>query len=469
MSDPLYPPLCSALPYLVDGQDASASRFDILRNTFPYPILLDSTRAPSDDARYDIAAADPLLTLTTWGDTTTLQHRDGHTHTSTDDPFLLLQSALQNYPKQIPTTLPFCGGALGYFAYDLGRRLEDLPSTALDAENIPDMVIGIYDWALITDHQQQRCWLASYGLDPSTHSQWDMLIDILHTPTIRKPSKFHVNNPLRCNLDREQYQLAFNKIQHYIHEGDSYQVNLAKRFEVDADGDPWAAYLRLRKQNPAPFSAYCEFPDVTLLSASPERLLQVSDKHIETKPIKGTRPRDLNDPIRDKALADELQASLKDRAENLMIVDLLRNDLGKVCQPGSIRVPEPFALESFATVHHLVSTITGTLADDHDAVSLLRACFPGGSITGAPKLRAMEIIEELEPHRRGIYCGSIGYIGFDGNMDTNITIRTLVYSDNKLRFYAGGGIVSDSEADAEFQEIHDKAAALLAIIEQLSN
>ena len=466
MTAPLYPPLCTELPYLVDGQDASPLRFDILRE-LTSSIFLDSTQAPSEDARYDIAVADPLLTLTTRGDTTTCQYRDGSQETSTDDPFALLQAALKKYPKQTPTTLPFCGGAMGYFAYDLGRRLEDLPSTALDTENIPDMVIGIYDWALVTDHQQQRCWLAGYGLDPSTHARWDTLVAQLHSPSQRNTPEFHVRSALTCNLEREQYQTAFDKIQHYIHEGDCYQVNLAKRFEVQADGDPWAAYLLLREQNPAPFSAYCCFPDVTLLSASPERLLQVSDSHIETKPIKGTRPRDLNDPIRDKALADELQASLKDRAENLMIVDLLRNDLGKVCQPGSIRVPSPFALESFATVHHLVSTITGTLAENHDAVSLLRACFPGGSITGAPKLRAMQIIEELEPHRRGLYCGSIGYIGFDGNMDTNITIRTLVYSENTLRFYAGGGIVADSDANAEFQEIHDKAAALLSVIEQL--
>ncbi|MEC9313366.1 MAG: anthranilate synthase component I family protein, partial [Pseudomonadota bacterium] len=204
-----------------------------------------------------------------------------------------------------------------------------------------------------------------------------------------------------------------------------------------------------------------------VMSSSPERLLQVHDGQVETKPIKGTRPRDLTDTENDQALARDLQSSIKDRAENLMIVDLLRNDLGKVCKAGSIRVPKPFALESFATVHHLVSTITGTLAEEQSAVTLLRACFPGGSITGAPKLRAMEIIEELEPNRRGVYCGSIGYIGFDGNMDSNITIRTLVFSDERLRFWAGGGIVKDSQAEAEYQEVHDKAAAMLRLIEGL--
>jgi para-aminobenzoate synthetase component 1 len=206
---------------------------------------------------------------------------------------------------------------------------------------------------------------------------------------------------------------------------------------------------------------------VALLSSSPERLLQVKNNQVETKPIKGTRRRILTDPEQDQALAEELLNSVKDRAENLMIVDLLRNDLGKVCIPGSIKVPKPFALESFTNVHHLVSTVTGTLQSEQNPVSLLKACFPGGSITGAPKLRAMEIIEELEPHRRGAYCGSIAYIGFDGEMDSNILIRTLVYSHDSLRFWAGGGIVHDSTAVAEYQEVHDKAASMLKLIDQL--
>ncbi|MCL4137823.1 UNVERIFIED_CONTAM: hypothetical protein GTU68_031100 [Idotea baltica] len=232
-----------------------------------------------------------------------------------------------------------------------------------------------------------------------------------------------VSGPLKSALESEQYHAAFNKIKQYIHEGDCYQVNLAKRFEIAANGDPWHAYKLLRQHNAAPFSTFFSTPELSIMSSSPERLLKLDQGQVETKPIKGTRPRDSSNLKRDTALANELQSSLKDRAENLMIVDLLRNDLGKVCQPGSIAVPKPFALESFATVHHLVSTITGKLADTQSAISLLRACFPGGSITGAPKLRAMEIIEELEPDRRGAYCGSMAYIGFDGNMDSNILIR----------------------------------------------
>lgn len=430
--------------------------------------MLDSANTEPAVGRYDILAADPFITLETRGDTTTIS-QDGNTEDSSDDPFALLDRILQPR-QQTVTDLPFAGGAIGYFGYDLGRRIEDLPSMAADAENIPDMAVGIYDWAVITDHQQQRCWLASFGLDPGTEAKWSALVDLLKDDNLESAqASFRVYGDLHCNLTKADYIRAFERIQHYITEGDCYQVNLAKRFEIEADGDPWFAYQRLRQQNAAPFSAFFCTGDVTVMSSSPERLLQMHQGQVETKPIKGTRPRDLTDPKKDQALADALQHSIKDRAENLMIVDLLRNDLGKVCQPGTIRVPRPFALESFATVHHLVSTITGTLASVQSAVSLLRACFPGGSITGAPKLRAMEIIEELEPNRRGVYCGSIGYIGFDGNMDSNITIRTLVFSDRRLRFWAGGGIVSDSQEEAEYQEVHDKAAAMLRLIEGLQS
>jgi len=464
MNDITLPPLCTELPYLAD----SSLYFEAIR-TMPWPVYLDSSSSTrSSDSRYDIQTAAPFITLVTTGENTLVKHHNKAAVLSSEDPFTLLQNILREFKPHQHADLPFCGGALGYFAYDLGRRIEELPVQTIDAEHIPDMVIGIYDWAIVTDHQQQRCWLASYGLNAETQIQWDSLVSNITTITAPKnPDTFHVSGELRCNLNQQNYQLAFNKIQDYIHEGDCYQVNLAKRFEIDAEGDPWFAYQLLRQQNAAPFSSYFATPYATILSSSPERLLKVTQQQVETKPIKGTRPRDLNNAERDKLLADELQTSIKDRAENLMIVDLLRNDLGKVCVPGSIKVPKPFALESFATVHHLVSTITGTLAEQHNAVSLLRACFPGGSITGAPKLRAMEIIEELEPHRRGVYCGSIAYIGFDGKMDSNITIRTLIYSDNRLRFWAGGGIVADSTADAEYQEVHDKAAAILRLLEQL--
>lgn len=457
-----HPPLCVELPYRLD----SSLYFEALGD-LPWPVFLDSTQNSTQDNRYDILAADPLITLTTWDANTIIQTRGKTATRSHKDPFLLLQQQLASYPQQTSTELPFCGGVIGYFGYDLNRQIETLPSTANNSEAIPDMAVGIYDWAIIVDRHQQQCWLASYGLDNSTRNNWHLLVEHFNKPATSNSSVFKVEGKLCSNLNRASYQQAFDKIQHYIREGDCYQVNLAKRFEITAYGEPWGAYQQLRHLNAAPFSAFFSTPQVALLSSSPERLLHVQNNQVETKPIKGTRRRDLDNPCQDKMLADELANSIKDRAENLMIVDLLRNDLGKVCIPGSIKVPKPFALESFATVHHLVSTITGTLSDTHDAVSLLRACFPGGSITGTPKLRAMEIIEQLEPDRRGAYCGSIAYLGFDGNMDSNILIRTLVYSGNRLRFWAGGGIVADSNVDDEYQEVHDKAAAMLNLIQKL--
>lgn len=457
-----FPPLFEQLPYQPD----SCHYFELVRH-LPWAVFLDSTTKTSQDNRYDIIAADPFLTLCTKGEKTVIEQRSGHKKISELDPFHLLQRQLKSFPIQRTTSLPFCGGAIGHFGYDLGRRIEKLPNIAIDNEETADMLVGIYDWAIITDHQKKQSYIASYGLHSQTQPQWSSLLGLLNRQEKKDNAILSVSGPIRSELSLKQYQTAFNKIKRYIREGDCYQVNLAKRFEVDAMGDPWHAYKLLREQNAAPFSAFFSAPELTLLSSSPERLLKVHNRQVETKPIKGTRRRDLTDPIRDKALATELEQSIKDRAENLMIVDLLRNDLGKVCKLGSISVPKPFALESFATVHHLVSTITGSLAEKQDAIGLLRACFPGGSITGAPKLRAMEIIEELEPDRRGPYCGSIAYIGFDGNMDSNILIRTLAYNNNKLRFWAGGGIVTDSKVNDEYQEIHDKAAALLALIEEL--
>jgi para-aminobenzoate synthetase component 1 len=280
-------------------------------------------------------------------------------------------------------------------------------------------------------------------------------------------SEFEVTSPLVSNFNPESYQQAFKRVQQYIQAGDCYQVNLAQRFSVQAQGSGWGAYQALREISPAPFMAYMNLQDkhstVEVLSASPERFLQVSGNHVETRPIKGTRPRSV-DVTQDQKNAQALQNSPKDRAENLMIVDLLRNDISKVCETGSVQAGHLFALESFANVHHLVSTVTGKLKQGMAAVDLLRACFPGGSITGAPKLRSMDIIEELEPHRRGVYCGAIGYIGFDGNMDTNIAIRTAIYSHQEMRFYAGGGVVADSQCQKEYRETWDKASSMLQLL-----
>lgn len=428
----------------------------------PWAMYLDSGQPGSQYGHYDIIVADPFKTLSTHGTETVIRDAFGQT-SSVEDPFQLLKDAVAEYQVDI-CEAPFCGGALGYFGYDLGRRIETLPAVAQDAEQMPEMRIGLYDWAVIVDHKARTAYLVSHAKHPSTHEKWQALCAMLDLPAQPTEPVFEVRSTVTSNMDEPRYEAAFKRIQRYIHEGDCYQVNLAQRFSAKARGDAWAAYLQLRHISPAPFMAYMDFGDMQVLSGSPERFLQLVGDHVETRPIKGTRPRS-DDARQDEENARELQASLKDRAENLMIVDLLRNDISKSCSTGSVKANRLFALESFANVHHLVSTVTGKLEPSMTAVDLLRGCFPGGSITGAPKLRAMEIIEELEPNRRGIYCGAIGYIGFEGNMDTNIAIRTAVYSGGEFRFWAGGGIVADSEMEKEYRETWDKASSMLALMQ----
>ena len=280
----------------------------------------------------------------------------------------------------------------------------------------------------------------------------------------RQTTPFSLSSAFQSNMSRETYNNAFEKVQNYILDGDCYQINLAQRFSADYEGDPWRAYLTLRETAATPFSGYIQMPSNSILSLSPERFLHVSNQRVSTSPIKGTIERG-KDRESDMALAAQLLSSSKDRAENLMIVDLLRNDLGKSCIPGSIQVDELFQLQSFQTVHHLVSTISGQLQKGIEPLALLAGCFPGGSITGAPKVRAMQIIEELEPCRRAVYCGSLGYISCDGQMDTNIAIRTMVCEDQKIHCWAGGGIVADSDCDSEYNECMTKVGKLLTALE----
>lgn len=430
-----------------------------------WAVFLDSGFPHGRQGRFDIIAADPVKTLITRGSLTEVR-ANGAIRLSPEDPFQLVREALGDF-VEAAADLPFCGGAIGYFGYDLARRLESLPQQSADIEGIPDMAVGIYDWAVVIDHEAQRSFLVGRSDSPGLAVRWPYLVTTFSRiqTLCWQQTGFSVFGKAQASLDRTAYLRAFEQIRHYIREGDCYQVNLAMRFSAPCSGDPWAAYLWLRHYNPAPFGAYLNVPQVRVLSSSPERFLKITHGSVETKPIKGTRPRSSNVP-EDSANARQLQESLKDRAENLMIVDLLRNDIGKSCEPGSVHVPSLFDIESYATVHHLVSTIRGRLAEKQGALDLLRGCFPGGSITGAPKIRAMEIIEELEPSRRGVYCGSIGYVGFDGNMDSNISIRTLVESGNTLRFWAGGGIVADSDPEQEYQECYDKAAAMLQLFEQ---
>lgn len=452
------PPFLTELPYRPD----SAALFEAVADQ-PWSLFLDSGRPKGAFGRYDILCVDPMATLVTCGDSTEVRTTSGM-FSSAKNPFELLRELLG--PALPVTDLPFVGGAVGYFAYDLARRLERLPSHAEDSHGFPEMAVGIYDWALVVDHQERRSRLVGQGRDPRTRERWEALVDLFSSPGTRPPHpSFLATGQITSNLTAESYGAAFRRIHRYIREGDCYQVNFAQCFSVPVIGSPWEGYRRLRTRSPAPFGAYLNLPMGQILSVSPERFLSVRDQRVETRPIKGTRPRGA-DHAEDRALASALLDSPKDRAENLMIVDLLRNDLGKNCATGSVRVPALFQLESYPNVHHLVSTVVGQLAPERDALHLLEGCFPGGSITGAPKLRAMEIIEELEPHRRGIYCGAIGYLGFDGVMDTNIAIRTLTVKEGTARFWAGGGIVADSDPDEEYQETFDKVSSFLRFFRQ---
>lgn len=446
------------LPYFAD----SSALFSVISSR-PWSVFLDSGYPYSNQGRFDIIAADPVCTLVTHDDITEIT-RNGLTIKSTANPFdLVKQQLLSDFLNH--DDLPFNGGAIGYFSYDLARRLETLPVIAKDAEHIAEMTVGIYNWAVVVDHQQKKSYLVGHDYE---EQNWQTLIkQFSQLPEQQEPDAFKVVSAIRSNMDKAFYTRAFERIKQYLKEGDCYQVNLAQRFVARCEGDPWTAYQILRELNAAPFSCYLNMPEVQILSSSPERFLKLTKGIVETKPIKGTRPKKLNDAD-DRQQIRLLESSDKDRAENLMIVDLLRNDISKTCINGSVKVPVIFNVESYATVHHLVSTVTGVLAKDKHALDLLKSCFPGGSITGAPKIRAMEIIEELEPNRRGVYCGAIGYIGFNGNMDTNIAIRTLVHSKNTIRFWAGGGIVNDSVLEEEYQESFDKAAAMLDLLKLLT-
>ena len=442
------------LPYTTDAATCFAAIADL-----PWAIWLDS----GGRGRYDILCAQPVATLVTHGSSTTVTDSSGSKFLA-DDPFELLRQQL-GAPTANSPDIPFSGGALGYWGYDLSRRLMTLPTQAQNGEPLPDMAVGIYDWAIVLDHQLHTAHLVSQQRHPATAQVLPEILERLQHHTNKPRAEFKVRGRIVSNFTRAEYQSAFEEVQRFLSAGDCYQVNLAQRHTVAATGDALQAYLTLRHISPAPYSAFLNLPQVQILCASPECFLRVRNGLVETKPIKGTRPR-LDNALQDAQMVSELHHSTKDRAENLMIVDLLRNDLGKNCSPGSIQVPKLFEVESFTHVHHLVSTITGQLAPGRDALTLLRDCFPGGSITGAPKQRAMEIIEHIEPHRRGIYCGVIGYVGYDGNMDSNIVIRTLVYAKNEISFATGGGIVADSDATEEYQETLDKGKALLYLLRQ---
>lgn len=425
-------------------------------------MLLDSANSQHHDSRFDIMVAAPLATIEyIQGETRLTDCQTNEITSSKDDPFHCLQQAMKDYLPDYDTScehshLPFIAGALGYFGYDLARTLEPLPKQAINPYQTADMGVGIYAWSLIHDNSDNSFYLCT--LPGLAHPSAAKLRQQLSNPLSAK--KFHLTSDWQANVTAQQYQEKLDKIYQYLCAGDCYQVNFAQRFQSHYQGDEWTAYQLLREANQAPFSAFIRLANSCILSISPERFLALKQGKVETKPIKGTRPRSPQID-EDNRLKQQLLHSAKDRAENLMIVDLLRNDLSKSCLPGSVEVPALFSIDSFAAVHHMVSTVQGELAPEQTAFSLLRGAFPGGSITGAPKIRAMEIIDELEPHRRNIYCGSIAYVGIRNDMDSSICIRTLLAEQNNLYCWAGGGIVLDSEANDEYQESLDKVSKIL--------
>ncbi|WNC11305.1 aminodeoxychorismate synthase component I [Pseudomonas coleopterorum] len=437
--------LLHALPYLADP----APYFAVVRHA-PGAVLLDSAQPIAQRGRFDLISAWPLQTLSVQPDESGQQYL----HRARQALAGLGQAQLPDGCE-----LPFAGGLIGYLSYDFGRRLENLPHPNHDDLDLPHASLGLYGWALISDHQRQTSHLMFHPALQACERQ--RLIDLFGQPARDQAQPFSLQSPMMPDQTPEQYRRAFETVQAYIQAGDCYQVNLTQRFRAGFAGDPLTAYQAVRAACSTPFSGYLQLSTgAALLSFSPERFIKVTAGQVETRPIKGTRPRSL-DPEEDARHGRELLASAKDRSENLMIVDLLRNDLGRTCRTGSVRVPQLFALESYPNVHHLVSAVTGELAADRDCLDLIAGSFPGGSITGAPKIRAMQIIDEVEPTQRAIYCGSLLYLDVRGEMDSSIAIRTLLIKDDQVCCWGGGAIVADSQWQAEYEESIFKVKVLL--------
>jgi len=428
----------------------------------PYLTFLDSAAKHESLGRYSYVACDPFNTFVVAGGQATC---NGEALAS--DPWSALRSLLAKYPQQhYPDLPPFQGGAAGYFAYDLNRTLERLRPPAMPGQGLPQSILHFYDLVLAYDHRDSRCWIVSTGWpeqDPACRNERarrraDELAAWLACPKSVPNDSGNAATTWCSNFSRERYLNEVRRVIDLILAGDIFQANIAQRFSarLSASFDPVAFYTRLRRLNPAPFAALLLYGKLTIASSSPERFLRLDERQVETRPIKGTIARS-DDPAEDVLRAAFLRSSEKDRAENTMIVDLLRNDLSRVCNAQSIEVPVLCGLESYASVHHLVSVVTGSLAANQDAVTLLQACFPGGSITGAPKVRSMEIITEIERVAREVYCGAIGFIGFNGRMDTNVAIRTVTIKDDWAVFHAGGGITALSEPHTEYEETLAKA------------
>jgi len=471
-------PILATYPLLKEiyTQLSPSEIFEIFCNE-PFSYFLDGGMDPGKLGRYSFIGSSPFLIIKTRGSDITILE-NGANRQIIGNPLDFLGELLQKYHfEKTLLPVPFTGGAVGYLSYDLCHFVERLPSRAIDDLQLPECYFGFYDCGLAFDNLSGKTYAYSTGLpeqnEPArmekAQRRLDEFILIIEKATYGYQSNTEKGSnaiPLKIhsNFTRDNYLKAVERARQYIIDGDIFEVNLSQRFEAEIQITPYDLYRRLRRINPAPFASYLNFNEVKVVGASPERFLRKSGDMVETRPIKGTRRRG-NTPEEDEKLSKELLSSSKDRAENIMIVDLERNDLGRVCRYGSVRVSELTILETFPTVFHLTSTVEGRLNEDKTCIDLLHATFPGGSITGAPKVRSMEIIDELEPTRRSVYTGSIGYLGFNGDIDLNIVIRTFLLKGGKAYFQAGGAVVYDSNPAEEYQETLDKVKALFTALE----
>lgn len=442
--------------------DLSAFEIFSIFKDYPHVVFLDSGGAESRLSGYSFISFKPLLTFESKNNTITLI-RGKDKEVLKANPFEELKKLMDQYASKRSNAYPFMGGFLGYFGYDLCHAIESLPRQAKDDIQIPDCFLGLYDGVIIYDHAREEVILCAEGLEEDPHKIISAIEkEILESTPASRPQAFLENDPvlLQSNMSKQEYIQGVERVKAYIRSGDVYQANMTRRFNCPITVPPFDLYYKLRTLNPAPFSAYVDFGEGHLISSSPERFIQVKNRKIETRPIKGTLPRG-ETPEEDERLKNELANSFKDQSELLMIVDLERNDIGKIAKIGSVQVPELFKIESYATVHHLVSTVTGELRDDVHPIEAIKAMFPGGSITGAPKIKAMSILDELEPTQRSVYTGSIGYIDLNGDIDLNIVIRTMISKGNEVFFQVGGGIVWDSQSELEYEETLHKAKALM--------
>lgn len=426
----------------------------------PYSFLLDSSMQNEKLGRYSFMGGSPFAVFKSKNQNITITENN-ITRNLVGNPFEELKQLLDKYKTEDLHTIPFLGGAVGYFAYDMGHHIEKLPRNAIDDVDIPDACFGFYDSIIAVDHQSNSTYIIANGMNEKPEiaiKDIKRKLDGITAQKLASPKGIACGE-IQSNFTKEDYMGAVQRVKAYIRSGDIYQANLTQRFKCSTEEAPFSIYSRLRQLNPAPFACYMNFGEGHILSSSPERFLKIQDNLIETRPIKGTRPRGRT-VEEDKTNREELLSSEKDKSELLMIVDLERNDIGKVSKTGTVQVPELFHLEEYATVYHLVSKVTGEMLDNIGTIDVIKAAFPGGSITGAPKIRSMEIIDELEPTQRNIYTGSIGYIGFNGCIDLNIAIRTIVMKEGTAYFQAGGGIVWDSDPQLEYEETLHKARAL---------